>query len=342
MKVFISGAAGFIGSHLRDALLEDGHDVTGCDTYEHQVHGSAPLDRLLVKGVFKHSAGQTPPHTLAGLDALVHLGAFVGVGQAQYQPASYVYANVADTVQLWQHILSLPPSERPRRVLVASSMSVYGEGDRHKGVHEERAIYPAKLGVYAQTKYNQETYSLSLGREYGVPTTAYRFFNVYGERQSLTNPYTGVAALFAVQLLKGRGALVYEDGCQSRDFIHVSDIVRGLMLAIKTPAGAIAGEVFNLGTGQPTSLLALHENLAFSLKREDLEPCITGKKRSGDIRHCHADVSKARAMLGFMPHVGLRHGLHAYAEWLRTQDTSALESRVEQAWKELEQKGLAA
>jgi dTDP-L-rhamnose 4-epimerase len=183
---------------------------------------------------------------------------------------------------------------------------------------------------------------LLFGGTYGVPTAALRFFNVYGERQSLNNPYTGIAAIIASCLLSGRGALIYEDGRQTRDFVSVHDIVQGLLLAMTATEEVIAGEAFNIGTGKATSLLELHALLDYAIGStgENIAPIITGQKRKGDIRHCFADISKARKLLGYEPRVCLRDGIESYAEWLRTQDVSQVLERVEVAAAELKAKGL--
>jgi dTDP-L-rhamnose 4-epimerase len=230
-RILVTGGGGFIGQHLVAALLAEGHEVEGVDSIEKQVHGDSCGPFPVVMGCYP--AGQTPKGSLAGFDSLIHLGAVVGVGQAQYKPSYYVKRNTQDTADLWQAIAGLPAADRPKRFIVASSMSLYGEGPEGRGVREDDPV--TVPNVYALTKYDQERLSLILGEAHGVPACALRFFNVYGEGQALSNPYTGVAAMFAARLLHGKGGLIYEDGRQTRDFIHVSDIVSGILAALRAP-----------------------------------------------------------------------------------------------------------
>jgi dTDP-L-rhamnose 4-epimerase len=193
---------------------------------------------------------------------------------------------------------------------------------------------------YALTKYAQEVLCLNWGKAFGVPATALRFFNVYGEGQSLLNPYTGVAAIFAACLLSGLDAPITEDGRQTRDFIHVSDIVAGLMATLHAPAEAVGGEAINLGTGRATDLLTLHRLLACALGKGGVVAKPTGIKRVGDIRDCYADIEKAKRLLHWSPAVRLEDGMDRYAQWLKTQDVSGVLERVEKTWAELREKGL--
>jgi dTDP-L-rhamnose 4-epimerase len=336
-RILVTGSEGFIGSHLVRALIASGHEVTRVDALLPQVHGEvvdAPF------GVEWGYAGIMGPETIAGHDAVIHLAAAVGVGQAQYEPDHYALTNSEDTAALWRTIIDLPAADRPKRFIVASSMSLYGEGPEGRGVREDDPV--TVPNVYALTKYDQEKLSLILGEAHGVPACALRFFNVYGEGQALSNPYTGVAAMFAARLLHGKGGLIYEDGRQTRDFIHVSDIVSGILAALRAPDEAIAGEVFNLGTGQATDLLTLHTLLAEALGVGHIEPCVTGATRSGDIRHCYSDPSKAYHCLGWSYSLPLWIGVRDYAAWLKQQDTRAINERVEAAWNELRAKGLVS
>jgi dTDP-L-rhamnose 4-epimerase len=339
MKILVTGGAGFIGSHLVDALIGQGHEVCVLDAMLEQVHGIQDPDKD-TPGVLTGYCGDHDSldwlHRGQPFEVVFHLAAIVGVGQSQYHISRYVHLNTqhtADLLQYWE----LNPETRPGRLIVASSMSIYGEGDRFEGIAETE--YPTLPNVYAQTKYDQERYCLLFGQAYDVPTTALRFFNVYGDRQSLSNPYTGVAAMFAARLLHGKGGLIFEDGRQTRDFVHVSDIVQGLLLAMTAPADVIHGEAFNIGTGKPTSLLELHGLLAAYLK-VDIAPIVTGERRKGDIRHCFANIAKAKAKLGYLPNVDICDGLASYASWLSTQDVSQVLERVDMAAAELKAKGL--
>lgn len=344
MKILVTGGAGFIGSHLVDALIGQGHDVWVTDVLTHQVHNltmeqseafripGAKFRTRSAYGAVKDDikVGATP------YDVVFHLAAVVGVGQSQAHIDHYMTMNVQDTANMLQEWIDAPQN-RPKRLIVASSMSIYGEGDRFEGIPETE--YPTLPNQYALTKYAQEIACLNWGRAFDVPTTALRFFNVYGDRQSLSNPYTGVAAMFAARLLHGKGGLIFEDGRQTRDFVHVSDIVQGLLLAMTAPEEVIHGEAFNIGTGKATSLLELHGLIAAFLK-SDAAPIVTGQKRKGDIRHAFASIEKSRKLLGYIPRVELCEGIQRYSDWLRTQDVSQVLERVETAAAELKAKGL--
>lgn len=367
MRILVTGGAGFIGSHLVRALVAEGHKVTIVDCMDPQVHGKQEWKQFDVHGVKDYPATiiQEEDHgAWRGLewriescryDAVFHLAAKVGVGQAQYQISDYVDNNVSSTAWML-NFWAANPDKRPGRLIVASSMSIYGEaptdcspfvGDKFpwelpqfpRAVRETDPI--TVPNVYAQTKYDQERYCLLFGDAYGVPTVAARFFNVFGPGQSLSNPYTGVAAIFAACLLAGIDAPIFDDGLQTRDFIHVSDIVSGLMAMLHAPAEKVAGEAINLGTGSSMTLLGLYAMLGQAIGKPRA-PLPTGIKRKGDIRHCHADISKARQLLDWSPRVTLAQGIEEYAEWLATQDVSGVLERVEQMRRELAEKGLVS
>ena len=364
--VLITGGAGFIGSHLADELLRDGYRVRALDTLEEQVHAGAERppyldpDVELVVGDIRDGAAVA--RALEGVDAVFHLAARVGVGQSMYQIAGYTGANTYGTAVLLEALLDAQVG----RLVVASSMSVYGEGlyrEASGRVHEsvertaaqvERGEWdpvdvdgvpleplptpeskpPALSSVYALNKFDQERLCLLYGTAYGVPTTALRFFNVYGPRQALSNPYTGVLAIFASRLLNDRPPLVYEDGAQRRDFVSVRDVARACRLALECDEAA--GAVVNVGSGESVSVVELAEKLAGLLDRE-IAPEITGQARIGDIRHCFADITRARELLGFEPEVALEDGMEELAEWLADQ---AAEDRFDDAAVELATRGL--
>jgi dTDP-L-rhamnose 4-epimerase len=371
MKVLVTGGAGFIGSHLVKALVRRGHQVTILDALVPQVHGPNPQwpDHLpggvtLLRGnVTDVSAWQQALH---GADIVYHLAAEVGVGQSMYEIVRYMNANTLGTSILWE--LLAAGTYRPQKVIVASSMSIYGEGAyqcpscgpvaprlrseeqlerrqwevlcsrcgaqlRPIPTDEDKPLQPTS--VYAISKRDQEELSLSIGRAYNIPTVALRFFNAYGPGQSLSNPYTGAAAIFCSRLLNQKQPLIFEDGCQSRDFIHVSDIVQGLLLALERDEANY--QAFNLGTGIQHTILDIAMMLAKGLNL-DIQPDIVNKYRAGDIRHCYADIAKARRLLGFEPQVSFDDGVPDLAQWVRSQTATDL---VEQARVELEKRGLA-
>jgi dTDP-L-rhamnose 4-epimerase len=370
-RVLVTGGGGFIGSHLVDELLAHGYRVRVLDALAPQVHGSAgdrPAYRareaeLQVGDVRNPEAVR---RALTGVDAVCHLAALVGVGQSMYQVERYVAANDLGTAVLLQALI-----ERPvRRLVVASSMSVYGEGlylDSDGRPVEDAGRDPERLrrrewapvdadglplrpaptpeskrpqasSVYALSKYVQERLCLLVGGSYGIETVALRFFNVYGPRQALSNPYTGVLAIFAARLLNGKRPLVFEDGEQRRSFIEVRDVARACRLALEAPVAAV-GQAFNVGTEHGHTVREVAERLAAVLGRTDLEPEVTGRFRVGDIRHCWADPGLAREVLGFEAEIGLEEGVMALAEWLATQSA---EDRIERATDELAARGLVA
>jgi dTDP-L-rhamnose 4-epimerase len=366
--VLITGGAGFIGSHLADALLARGDRVRALDNLSPQVHGPDgrrptyldPEVELVVGDVRDRSAVR---RALDGVDAVVHLAAAVGVGQSMYEIAHYTDVNNLGTAVLLEALI-----ERPvERLVVASSMSIYGEGlyrDADGTIREgvERSLEQLKAGawevrsadgalleplptpetkapclasVYALSKYDQERLCLMVGRAYDIPTVALRFFNVYGTRQALSNPYTGVLAIFASRLLNGRAPTIFEDGLQQRDFVSVYDVARACRLALERPA--VSDMALNIGSGRHSTVREIAERLGDVMGTPFLEPDITGKYRVGDIRHCYADITRARDVLGYEPGVAFDEGLGELAEWLEGQ---VAHDRVDEASAELAARGL--
>ena len=368
-RVLVTGGAGFVGSHVVDALLREGHSVRVVDALVAQVHGAARTPAYLSKDAEFIKADVRRPETwqraLKGIRVVFHQAAEVGVGQSMYEIVKYMAANTLGTSVMWQELITgAYPVEK---VITASSMSIYGEGQYRCRTHG--AVYPAlreeaqlkrrdwemrcprcgrpaaaeptpehkplaPTSVYAISKRDQEELSLSIGRAYKIPSVALRYFNIYGPRQSLSNPYTGVAAIFSSRLRNGKSPVVFEDGGQSRDFIHVSDIVRANLLAMQRREADY--EAFNVGTGMPTSILEVAQLLGRAL-RVSLAPTVTGKFRAGDIRHCIADASKIRRRLGFAPRVSFKDGLRDLVHWV--QEAAAVD-RVDRATKELATHGL--
>ena len=368
--VLVTGGAGFIGSHLVEALLARGAGVRVLDSLEPQVHGvGATRARHLPAGVeLVHASvcdAAAVDRALTGVGSVVHLAAQVGVGQSMYAIVPYVDENVRGTAVLLDRLAN--GGHHVRRLVVASSMSIYGEG-RYRcpscgpvapaprplaqlqardwellcpacgttttpaPCDEDKPIAPTS--VYAVTKRDQEDLCLCIGRAYGIGTVALRLFNVYGPRQALSNPYTGVGAIFSSRLLNGQRPLVFEDGRQSRDFVHVSDIVEAFCLALERPD--VVDVALNVGTGRSTSVAALAEAIARSMGVA-LAPEIVGRFREGDIRHCVADVSRIRRALGFSARMGLAKGVEDLVTWARQQRA---DDHVAQARDELERKGL--
>src|SRR3954462_11404518 len=364
--ILITGGAGFIGSHLADELLAHGHRVRALDSLVEQVHGPNARPTYLDPDVELVVGDVRDAHVvrdaLRGVDSVVHFAARVGVGQSMYELAEYAGANTTGTAVLLQTILDRPV----RKLLVASSMSVYGEGayetqDGRPHLVTERSPeqlldgardprdddgrplepvptpetkQPALSSVYALTKYDQERLCLIFGAAYGIPTVALRFFNTYGTRQALSNPYTGVLAIFASRLLNDRPPLVYEDGLQRRDFVSVRDVANAICLALERDEAA--GHAINVGSGRSVTVNEVGEKLAATIGKE-LAPEVTGTFRAGDIRHCFADISLARELLGFEPQVELEDGMAEIAEWL---EGCVAVDRLDDAGAELAQRGL--
>jgi dTDP-L-rhamnose 4-epimerase len=366
-NTLITGGAGFIGSHLARYLLRQGHAVRALDALDHQVHVDSArpvyLDdqvELVVGDVRDRNAVVA---ALNGIDAVVHLAARVGVGQSMYQIAEYQYINSYGTSVLLEALLD----HRPRKLVVASSMSIYGEGlfrtidgritepaPRSRAQLERDQwelrdpggtpleplptpewTHPSLSSIYALGKYDQERMCLMFGEAYEIPTVALRLFNVYGRDQALSNPYTGVLAIFASRLLNGRAPLVFEDGEQRRDFVSVGDVTRACALALeRSDADGLA---VNIGSGQSVSIRDVAERLARLLGKDGIEPEISGKYRVGDIRHCFADIQLAQSTLGFRPRIEFEEGILELAEWLERQTA---EDRVEDAAAQLAVRGL--
>ncbi len=327
MKILVTGSAGFIGRHVCDLLFQRGHTVQGIDAYLPQVHGHRYAASYGARSwEWRMTVGNAAHWGSARIwdefDAVIHLAAEVGVAQSMYEPARYVNANTLDTVKLWERVVK---HKNIRKFIQASSMSVYGEG-AYSCVGYDRTVsvpiptpetkLPEPASVYARTKLDQECYSLLLGQTYKVPTVALRFFGTYGEGQSLSNPYTGVAAIFACRVLNGKPPLVFEDGLQRRDFIHVSDVAKAVVAAVELPS--VEG-VFNVGTGTPTTVLALAQgwcNIAAQRGFPAVQPKVLNQSRAGDIRHCTADITKIEQAFGWRPQVNIRDGLGRLADWI--------------------------
>ncbi|HEX2209957.1 MAG TPA: NAD-dependent epimerase/dehydratase family protein [Longimicrobium sp.] len=369
-RVLVTGGAGFVGSHLVDALLQRGDRVRILDNLDPQVHGPdrrrpawVSADAEFVQGDMR-SAGDVR-RSLRDIDVVYHLAAAVGVGQSMYQVADYTAVNTLGTAHLLQALVD----ERGgvERLVVASSMSIYGEGryarpdgreplntlrsaDQLRGhdweprdvdgtvlapvpTDEQKPLDPTS--IYALTKADQEKMVLMMGAAYGIPTVALRFFNIYGPRQALSNPYTGVAAIFSSRLLNGQPPLVFEDGEQKRDFVSVHDIVQALLLSAEEEAAV--GKAFNVGSGRAVTVREVAATLA-NVLGTGVEAQVVGKYRVGDIRHCFADISLAREVLGYEPRVTFEEGMQELVAWLQEQERP--EDHVETHAAELAARGL--
>lgn len=369
-NILVTGGAGFVGSHLVDALQSEGHNVRVLDLLAEQVHGGRIPDYLtqdaeLINGDMRDP--QAVRAALEGIDVVFHLAAAVGVGQSMYEISHYMGVNTQGTAILLQELLTR--RSRVQKLVLASSMSIYGEGkylcaqcgdivpplrpnEQLKAkqwemacprCHETLTPIPTDEGkplqcssIYALSKKDQEEMSLLFGRTYGLPVVALRYFNIYGPRQALSNPYTGVAAIFASRLLNGKQPLVFEDGKQMRDFVSVYDVVQANLLAMRE-SGA-DGTALNIGSGEPISICEVAAALAEALETE-IAPELTEKFRAGDIRHCFGDISAARKLLGYAPQVRFADGVKDLVGWLRAQRP---EDRAAEAVAQLSNFGLTA
>jgi dTDP-L-rhamnose 4-epimerase len=383
-KVLVTGGAGFIGSFIVEELLRRGYEVRVFDSLEPQVHGAL------------HETGRPPAYlaesaefvfgdvrdrdavvsALEGVDFLLHQAAAVGVPQSMYEIRRYTDVNSLGGATVLDAVANTPGvRDRLRKMVVASSMSIYGEGAYRCEVHgivyprlrpvaqlqrgewglrcpvegcgrevqpvataEDKPLQP--LSIYAIGKRDHEEMFLAVGQAYGVPTVALRYWQVYGQRQALSNPYTGVGAIFCSRILAGNPPPIYEDGGQLRDFVHVSDIARANALALERSEAD--GQAINVGTGTPISILDVARTLIHEMGADEdgMEPLVLGQFRPGDTRDCYPDISRARRLLGYEPRVSFQQGAAELVSWVRDQ-RGRVEDRFDQAQRELKEHGLS-
>jgi len=371
--VLITGGAGFIGSHLVDKLIDQkGYEVTIIDTLEEQVHGKIdhPPDYLNKNAEF-HRGSVTDYKKLEDLvgesDVVFHLAAMVGVGQSMYNIKEYVDNNILGLANLLDILVN--SKHDVKKVVIASSNTVYGEAKSHCekcGVvfpklrsleqldskdwestcpkcgskvkplltDEDSPLNPSS--IYAFSKQAQERLGLMIGNTYGINTTVLRFFLTYGTRQALSNPYTGVCAIFSTRVLNGKSPIIFEDGNQSRDFVNVNDVCQALILAMEK--NAANGEIFNVGTGIPITIREVAEILTRKIN-PDLKPVLNYQYRIGDIRHCIADISKIKNKLGYRPLITFKKGIDDLIDWIKPQ-AKYIKETSEIALDKLKEKGL--
>ena len=372
-KVLVTGGAGFIGSFTVDLLVERGYDVITLDILEPQVHqGKAPEYLSEKAGFVKGDIRDRELLTqlVKEVDAVMHLAAAVGVGQSMYQIEKYVDYNTRGTATLLDVLVN--KENNVKKLIVASSMSIYGEGkyhcekcgvDRYPELRSEeqmrnKAWYPhcpeckmplkplptdenkpiMPTSIYALSKRHQEEMCLLTGKTYGIPTVALRYFNVYGSRQSLNNPYTGVCAIFSSRILNNNPPYVFEDGKQTRDFVHVKDVAKVNLQALECNGADYMA--VNVGTEKPVSIKKLAETL-IELYGTKLQPYISGEYRKGDIRHCYANAQRMQKLLNFKPTISLRDGLTELTKWAKRHGWASIDL-FNKALDELRSRKLAA
>lgn len=369
MEILVTGGMGFVGSHLVDALVKEGHSVVVFDNLDEQVHQGKKPDylnpnaRYCIGDVCDREAFKK---VLIDCDVVFHEAAAVGVGQSMYKIAHYIHTNDLGTANLLDILVN--EKNKVKKLIVASSMSIYGEGsyacpkcseiipklrnenqlkagDWHmhcpicseiaKPIPTREDKLLNSTSVYAFSKRHQEELCLLIGSTYKIPTVALRYFNIYGPRQALSNPYTGVCAIFSARIKNNHRPIVYEDGLQTRDFIHVKDIVAANILAMDDSRADY--KAFNVGSGKPVAILEIAKTLT-RLHAKKIEPEVVNKYRKGDIRHCFADISAIRK-LGFNPRISFDDGMRDLVQW--SKEVSA-QDNIDRANKELEKRGLAS
>ena len=371
-KILVIGGAGFIGSHLVDSLLALNNDIVVYDNLEPQVHGErSETPDYLAKNIefIKEDVRNNNAfyNALKDVDVVYHLAAKVGIGQSMYQIEDFVDVNTLGTAKLLDILVN--KNNSVKKLIIASSNSTYGEGryicdncnkvnpqirksdqlekgdwqlncpicnNKVKPIATDENKPQECTSIYALTKKEQEKMCLMIGETYGINTTALRFFNVYGSRQALSNPYTGVCAIFSTNILCGNPPIIYEDGNQTRDFVHVKDICQALILSLENQHAR--NEVFNVGTGIPTTIKKMAELLADNINPK-MKPFITNKFRPGDIRHCYADITRIKSKLGYEPIISIDVGIKELIEWVKMNQDN-VEDKTILANEELKNRGL--
>jgi len=371
-NILITGGAGFIGSRLCEKLFYQGNNITVLDNLSEQIHGDGEsflFKKIKDKCTFIKGDVRDKDdwfHAIKNQEIIIHLAAETGTGQSMYEIEKYNDVNVMGTAHMLE--LLADSNHSIKKIIIASSRSIYGEGkynckthgvqypsqrkekDMEKGefnpkcricnleldllaTDEESKIHPSS--IYGINKQQQEQMVLLIGESIGIPSVAFRYQNVYGPGQSLSNPYTGILSIFSTRILNGNDLDIYEDGLESRDFVYIDDVVDATILGIEKDEAN--GEVFNVGSGVPTTVQEVAEKLK-TFYESDIDISISGKFRIGDIRHNYADLTKIKNMLGFTPKYNFQKGISEFVSWVKTQEV--MEDRYEQSAQKLKQKGL--
>jgi dTDP-L-rhamnose 4-epimerase len=374
-NILITGGAGFIGSNLSLALLQKGYTITVVDNLSPQIHGQDPeFNSVLfnsIKGKVKFikkdiTQRETWEEVIPGHDAIIHLAAETGTGQSMYQIERYVNGNIGGTALLLDILTNSP--HQVKKVIIASSRAIYGEGKyestelgyvypaarttenmqkghfevTHPGCKEPLKLVAtdelsqiAPTSIYGITKQTQEQMIMVSCKSIGIAAVAFRYQNVYGPGQSLSNPYTGILSIFSTLIKNGQAINIFEDGNESRDFVYIDDVIAATILGLEKDEAN--GEVFNVGSGIPTKVIEVARELVSNYGVE-VPIKISGNFRLGDIRHNFADLSKIKQKLGFVPQVDFKEGIRRFAGWVNSQKLEV--SQFEKSIEELESKGL--
>ncbi|WP_239985605.1 MULTISPECIES: NAD-dependent epimerase/dehydratase family protein [Arenibacter] len=373
-NILITGGAGFIGSNLALKLNEKGYNVTVLDNLSEQIHGKDPINTsplynsirnkvVFIKGDVINI--QDWKKAIYNQDIIVHFAAETGTGQSMYEIKKYTQVNVQGTAIMLDLLVNTPNTVK--KVVIASSRSIYGEGKylskelgyvypKHRieedmdisdfevkypnssplqlvATDENSKIHPTS--VYGITKQNQEQMVMTVCPTKGIAPVAFRYQNVYGPGQSLSNPYTGILSIFSTQIKNGNGINIFEDGKETRDFVYIDDIVDATILGIEKEEAN--GEIFNVGTGVPTDVITVANTLIKNFNTS-VPLTITGNYRLGDIRHNYADLTKIKATLGFNPKIEFQQGIKNFTDWVNTQEIK--EDKYEKSISEMKEKGM--
>jgi dTDP-L-rhamnose 4-epimerase len=376
MKILITGGAGFIGSNLSLKLTKNGHAVTILDNLSPQIHGdepekTSPLYKSVLDANIAFINGsvtdkETWIKAIEGQEAIIHLAAETGTGQSMYEIQRYTDVNIGATAMLLDILANT--SHTIKRIVIASSRSIYGEGKystpnseivypshraasdmdkkdfevKYTGVDAALTLLPtdetSKIhpsSVYGITKQVQEQLIMTVCPTIGVIPVAFRYQNVYGPGQSLSNPYTGILSIFSTLIRSNKGINVFEDGEESRDFVFIDDVVDATILGIENEASN--NQVFNVGYGEATNVITV-ANTLINEYGINVPVNISGNYRLGDIRHNYADISKIKTLLNFEPRFDFKTGIALFCDWVRGQEV--IESKFDDSIKELKERGL--
>ena len=371
-NILITGGAGFIGSRLCEKLYDKGYNITILDNLSEQIHGTEESSLFKkIKGKCTFIKGDVRNKedwkiAIKGQEIIVHLAAETGTGQSMYEVEKYNAVNIMGTAYLLEILANSPHSVK--KMIIASSRAIYGEGKYNCEIHgtqyplqrkekdmekreftpkcnvcdlelnllatdEKSKIHPSS--IYGINKQQQEQMVMLMGESVGIPSVAFRYQNVYGPGQSLSNPYTGILSIFSTRILNGNNLDIYEDGLESRDFVFIDDVVDATILGIEKEQAN--GEVFNVGSGVATTVIEVAESLK-KFFDSNISISISGKYRLGDIRHNYADLKKAKNLLGFTPKYNFKKGISEFVNWVKTQEV--MEDKYEKSVQELKDKGL--